>query len=81
MLNPNFQRAEYEYKNPEDQVNDWVRGASIHNLTRDECTPDFSCCQPDLQTDQVIRTAFKNANEAGRKVMLIAFLLRKLVEI
>ena len=27
------------------QVNEWVKGNSLHNPVRDECCPDFSCCE------------------------------------
>jgi len=27
----------------------WMNNESIHNTTRDECCPDFSCCQPSLK--------------------------------
>jgi len=34
------------------QLEAWVNGYSYHCPTNNECTPDFSCCHPDLfQTD------------------------------
>jgi len=29
---------------PNEQLAKWVNGESIHNKERDECCPDFSCC-------------------------------------
>jgi hypothetical protein len=58
----------------DEQLERWVRGESIHNPTRDECCPDFSCCRPELQADQNTREAFKRANQAGRNAMLGMFL-------
>lgn len=41
-------------KGYKDRVNqqgrDWVNGASDHNDVDNECTPDFSCCEPSLFT-------------------------------
>jgi len=35
---------------------EWIAGKSIHNKTRNECTPDFSCCVPKLfETDRAKR--------------------------
>lgn len=33
---------------PNEQLELWVRGKSVHNDERDECCPDFSCCSPEL---------------------------------
>ena len=30
------------------QLNHWLRGRSIHLDRPDLCTPDYSCCQPEL---------------------------------
>lgn len=36
----------------------WAEGRPYHNRVDDECTPDFSCCHPDmLETDSVKRWA------------------------
>lgn len=42
------------------QLNEWVKGNSIHNDIDKECCPDFSCCK-DVKTDKVIRETFKAA--------------------
>jgi hypothetical protein len=33
------------------QNEDWLNGRSFHNFIDDECCPDFSCCNPELFTD------------------------------
>lgn len=58
----------------EEQLDEWVKGNSIHNETRDECCPDFSCCQPHLLASIEERIAFKNASESVRSQMLMMFL-------
>ena len=30
------------------QMEKWLAGHPEHNTERDECCPDFSCCQPHL---------------------------------
>jgi hypothetical protein len=32
------------------QTRAWVNGEAKHNEVDDECCPDFSCCHPDLFT-------------------------------
>jgi hypothetical protein len=34
--------------NRNEQLAMWVRGQSVHDTERDECCPDFSCCNPEL---------------------------------
>lgn len=29
----------------------WINGRPYHDPVTDECCPDFSCCHPDLFTD------------------------------
>lgn len=41
------------------QLDEWVRGNSIHNDIDNECCPDFSCCQPGLLQPKEIRETFK----------------------
>jgi hypothetical protein len=49
------------------QLNEWVKGNSIHNEKDNECCPDFSCCKKDcLQPKEVRETfsmVFKKASE------------------
>jgi hypothetical protein len=58
----------------ESQVDEWVKGNSIHNKEDDECCPDFSCCKPELKAPIEIRETFKNANQEQRESMLFSFL-------
>ena len=61
------------------QLDSWVNGRSIHNPTRNECCPDFSCCQPSLRWPRPKRRRFAAANDDTRARMLagsLASLLR-----
>ena len=64
---------------PEEQLDEWIKGNSIHNIERDECCPDFSCCKPELLADLNIRIKFKESNWDIRYKMLGMF-LGKLLE-
>jgi len=60
-----------------------IKTPPIHNETRDECCPDFSCCQPELLADEKTRRAFAEADDETRMSMLGMFLgagLGRLVE-
>lgn len=46
---------------PDEQVERWVTGESVHNDERGECCPDFSCCKPELQAPEDVRQAFAMA--------------------
>lgn len=42
------------------QVDCWVEGIPLHNPVRDECCPDFSCCEGEmlpLETRQKLQAA------------------------
>jgi hypothetical protein len=40
----------------------WINGDSVHNRIDDECTPDFSCCEPEcFEQDRHKRIASYNA--------------------
>jgi len=60
------------------QLDYWAKGTSIHNIVDDECCPDFSCCSPDLQSDEQTRQLFKKAcdqnDEDAKNAMLMGFL-------
>lgn len=58
----------------EEQVKKWVKGKSIHNTERDECCPDFSCCQPELLAPFEVREKFQDSGEEARFGMLAHFL-------
>ncbi len=58
----------------------WVKGKSIHNDERNECCPDFSCCQEHLLAPECERKAFaeahRNGDEKTKMSMLFEFLGR-----
>jgi hypothetical protein len=58
----------------DEQLALWVSGESIHNSSRDECCPDFSCCNPEIRTPIEERRRFASANESERSRMLGHFL-------
>lgn len=58
----------------DEQLNEWVKGNSIHNDTRDECCPDFSCCDKNIDTPLDVRHKFSGAGEKVRMKMLSMFL-------
>jgi len=45
------------------QIKKWVEGESIHNPVTDECTPDYSCCKPNLQAEKSVRMRYAKAWE------------------
>lgn len=59
---------------PNEQLALWVQGSSIHNLERNECTPDFSCCCRKLKWGTLRRTQFVAASNDARESMLVAAL-------
>lgn len=59
---------------PEKQLKLWVEGKPIHNEERNECCPDFSCCQSDLLAPKDIREKFYAGDESTRTEMLGYFL-------
>lgn len=73
----------------DEQLAKWLGGESIHRastfelthangdvteLTGGECTPDFSCCQPELLASEETRRAFVSATEKERVEFLGVFL-------
>ena len=58
----------------DEQLEQWVAGYPVHNDERDECCPDFSCCEPSLLVDYETRKAFLEAGEELRMSMLGLFL-------
>lgn len=48
---------------PDQQLQAWRFGIPVHNPTRDECCPDFSCCTGKL-ADRSLREKFVEAYEA-----------------
>ena len=64
------------------QLELWLQGKPVHNKTRNECCPDFSCCNPKLLAPKKIRQVFVNASRTGDhgtvNKMLGAFLTKML---
>lgn len=62
------------------QLEEWVKGNSIHDTEIDECCPDFSCCCPDLLADEIERIAFHrffvDGNQEACLEMLSTFMCR-----
>lgn len=56
------------------QLRCWAEGNSVHNLLRDECCPDFSCCFPEMSTPLEVRKSFVGASPEVRHEMLGMFL-------
>lgn len=58
----------------------WRQGRSLHNDELNQCCPDFSCCDPSLQSTQGIRDlyfkAFTEGNEKLIQDMLVGFMQR-----
>lgn len=68
---------------PEDQLKEWLKGNSIHNDERNECTPDFSCCNEDLLALKLIREEFYDAwNKKDNDTLdkLLGYFLKKLLD-
>ena len=47
----------------------------------DECTPDFSCCRPNLLVERDIRIAFRDAPQSLRHKFLGTFLRAMLADV
>lgn len=70
---------------PADQLQLWLNGDPVHNKERDECTPDFSCCNKDLLAEKETRIEFceafksKDHNKVGKILsgFLACFLKKK----
>lgn len=59
---------------PTEQVALWVEGKSVHNVERDECCPDFSCCGGKLAPLDV-RKRFQQAHLEGDEATIMEFLM------
>ena len=59
------------------QLREWVSGNPIHNYDRDECCPDFSCCNgkiaPETERKRFAK-AVADGDEALKIEMLMMFL-------
>jgi hypothetical protein len=74
----------------EEQLERWARGESVHRRFEriivdkndqevdrhpaDECTPDFSCCTPELLAPPDVRQAFVTASQGDQAKFLGSFL-------
>lgn len=47
------------------QLTEWVDGNPLHNPIRDECCPDFSCCNGGNMMPKDVRIKFSNAHKMG----------------
>ena len=47
------------------QLEQWLLGNSIHDTDRDECCPDFSCCNKKMQSSKETRERFVKAVKSG----------------
>ena len=61
----------------DEQLEQWCNGVSLHNNERDECCPDFSCCNPANAAPMEQRILFRDRPEL-RDAMLIGFLVAAL---
>jgi len=55
---------------PDEQMHRWCAGESVHNDTRDECCPDFSCCRPDLAWPMADRELFRDREDLRSEMMM-----------
>ena len=58
----------------DEQLQEWLAGRPMHNYLRNECCPDFSCCQPDALVSQTLRQKFVDSNDSQRLAILSMFL-------
>ena len=63
---------------PEQQLDLWCEGHSVHNAATDECCPDFSCCNQKIDTPIEDRKLFRDRPEL-RDAMLGQFLHRAIL--
>ena len=67
------------------QLSEWVKGNSIHDTEHDMCCPDFSCCNPLIDTPKEEKELFAQLHideqEPEREKMLMMFLGRALATI
>ena len=61
----------------DEQLKEWLDGNPIHNTERDECCPDFSCCNGNIAPLNVRERFVKAHYECDEEVkmqMLMMFL-------
>jgi hypothetical protein len=68
----------------EKQLSEWVRGNSLHRRVASKyakggkCTPDFSCCIPELLAEEGERRAYATGSRSQQVSFLGVFLRRAL---
>ncbi len=60
---------------PLEQLALWLKGEDVHNDERDECCPDFSCCDEKNRWPQEIREEFAEAYRAGDEDTALSMLV------
>lgn len=63
---------------PLEQLEKWVKGENVHNGERDECCPDFACCQPNNHWPLSYREEFKKVYEEQGAEAIVPMLLNGL---
>lgn len=63
----------------ERQLELWVEGQNIHNSKTDDCCPDFSCCQPDMEWEVENKILFAEAY-VNQDLELVKKLMVKSIE-
>jgi len=64
-------------KSCDEQLDEWVKGNPVHNKERDECCPDFSCCNGNMapvEERERFAKAYYDGDEKTRHEMLGMFL-------
>jgi len=60
---------------PQDQLNEWVAGTSMHNHEHASCCPDFSCCLgPETMAVEKDRKDFLAAYQKGEWLIIQSYL-------
>lgn len=66
------------------QLEDWYNGISVHNMKKDECCPDFSCCNREIKTTFLLREKFcdaANNNDQETIDLILRQFLEKLLDL
>jgi hypothetical protein len=70
-----------ERPTPDEQLARWMAGDPVCPNTSDECCPDFSCCNPKLLADPLVRKAFVQGSPGEREHWLGGFLGAAIAEL
>lgn len=60
-----------------EQLIKWVKGNPIHNNTKDECCPDFSCCKgkafmaPLKARERFAKAVFENDKDTQNQMLMM----------